>query len=130
MFDLVNDIESYPHFMDGCIDAEIISKTDEVVAGRLVLGKAGLKYSFSTRNQLDPPCSMEMELLEGPFKQFKACWTFTKLRDDACKVNLLMEFEFSSGLIDVALKTLFDASCKNLVNAVCERANLLYREPS
>ena len=126
MFDLVNDIEAYPEFMDGCVGAEVISRTDNLVSGKLDVGKAGLKYSFSTRNHLRPPHSMEMELIEGPFKNFKACWTFTALREDACKANLTMEFEFSSGLLDMALKALFDASCKNLVNAVCKRAELIY----
>lgn len=130
IFDLVNDIEAYPQFMDGCIGAELISKTDSLVTGRLELGKAGLKYSFSTRNLLNPPHSMDMELLEGPFKKFSSRWTFTALREDACKVSLRMEFEFRSGLIDMALKSLFESSSKNLVNAVCERANLLYGKAS
>lgn len=130
MFNLVNDIESYPKFMDGCIGAEIINQTESSVAARLELGKAGLKYSFSTRNELQSPHSMEMTLLEGPFKRFKAKWAFTALKEDACKVSLLMEFEFSTGLIDIALKTLFNASSKNLVNAVCQRAGLLYGSKS
>ena len=37
-----------------------------------------------------------------------------------------MYFEFKFGLLDLALKNLFDTSCKNLVNAVCKRADKLY----
>ncbi|MBN4053358.1 type II toxin-antitoxin system RatA family toxin [Haliea sp. AH-315-K21] len=126
MFDLVNDIESYPKFMDGCLNAEVLSKTDTEVFARLDLGKAGFKYSFTTKNILNPPETMMMELIDGPFKHFDACWTFNALTEDACKASLDMHFEFKSGLLDMALKNIFNASCKNLVNAVCKRADKLY----
>lgn len=126
MFNLVNDIEAYPHFMDGCLGAEVISRNEREVVARLDLGKAGFKYSFTTRNLLQPPTSMEMQLLEGPFRQFSANWTFTPLKEDACKASLDMNFEFSSGLLNVALKSMFEASSRNLVNAVCKRADELY----
>ncbi len=126
MFDLVNDIDSYPKFMDGCLSSEVLSKSDTEVLGRLDLGKAGLKYSFTTKNILAPPDSMVMQLVDGPFKHFDARWTFDALTEEACKASLDMHFEFKSGLLDLVLKNLFDASCRNLVNAVCKRADKLY----
>jgi len=48
------------------------------------------------------------------------------LSDSACKISLVMEFEFSAGLVDVVLKRLFDSTSKSLVNAVCNRAEKLY----
>ena len=47
MFDLVNDIESYPSFMDGCVGAEVIARTDTAVEARLHLAKAGIRQSFT-----------------------------------------------------------------------------------
>jgi len=126
MFNLVNDIASYPEFMDGCIAAEVLSRDANSVTARLDLGKAGLRYSFTTRNLLNPPESMLMELVDGPFKSFEARWHFQALNAFACKASLDMHFEFKSGLLDFALKSLFDTSCKNLVNAVCRRADQLY----
>lgn len=126
MFELVNDIASYPEFMDGCLGAEVLSQNEDEVLARLDLGKAGFKYSFTTRNHLQSPYTMVMELVDGPFKFFDARWTFTALKENACKASLEMQFEFQSGLLDLALKNIFDASCKNLVNAVCRRADELY----
>jgi ribosome-associated toxin RatA of RatAB toxin-antitoxin module len=126
MFALVNDIEAYPAFMDGCLDAEILQRDGNTVTARLDLGKAGLRYSFTTCNTLTAPETMTMALMEGPFKKFNAIWTFRALNDQACKVRLEMQFEFSAGLLDTVLKRLFDASSKNLVNAVCKRAEALY----
>lgn len=126
LFDLVNDIESYPEFMEGCLGAQILERGNNEVTARLELGKAGLRYSFTTRNRLSPPESMHMQLEEGPFRHFDATWTFKALSETACKVSLKMEFEFSSGLVDAALKHLFNSTSRNLVNAVCKRAELLY----
>lgn len=126
MFALVNDIEAYPEFMNGCIGAEILERTGNQVTARLDLGKAGLRYSFTTRNTLVEPESMAMALVEGPFRHFEATWTFKALGDTACKVSLKMEFEFATGLVDAVMKRLFDATSRNLVNAVCQRADKCY----
>ena len=126
MFDLINDIESYPQFMEGCKSAEVLHRDEKEIIARLDLGKAGLHYSFTTRNTLRAPESMVMELVEGPFKHFSAEWTFTPLKETACKASLNMHFEFESGLLDLVMKKLFESSSRNLVNAVCRRADELY----
>ena len=126
MFALVNDIEAYPEYMDGCIGAEILETTGNQVTARLDLGKVGLRYSFTTRNTLVEPESMTMALVEGPFRHFEATWTFRALNENACKVSLKMEFEFATGLVDAVMKRLFDTTSRNLVNAVCQRAHERY----
>ena len=126
MFALVNDIESYPEYMDGCIGAEILETTGNQVTARLDLGKVGLRYSFTTRNTLVEPESMTMALVEGPFRHFEATWTFRALNENACKVSLKMEFEFATSLVDAVMKRLFDTTSRNLVNAVCQRAQERY----
>jgi len=126
MFALVNDIESYPQFMDGCLDATILKVNENEVTARLELGKAGFRYAFTTFNTLIPGQSMHMALVEGPFSSFDATWSFAALSDSACKVSLKMDFEFSSGLVDMALKRLFDSTSRNLVNALCKQAADVY----
>tara|TARA_R100001143_G_C3358159_1_gene133820 strand:- start:465 stop:905 length:441 start_codon:yes stop_codon:yes gene_type:complete len=126
MFDLINDIESYPQFMEGCKGAEVLHRDEQEIIARLDLGKVGLHYSFTTKNILKAPASMDMQLVEGPFRDFTARWTFTPLQADACKVNLDMHFEFESGLLDIVLKKLFESTSRNLVSAVCKRADELY----
>ena len=72
MFDLVNDIESYPEFMHGCRAAKVISQSDEELVGELTLGQPGIQQTFTTRNQLSRPDSIEMKLVSGQFKSFTA----------------------------------------------------------
>ena len=126
MFALVNDIAAYPKFMNGCINAEVLAVEADAVTARLDLGKAGLRYSLTTRNTLQPPERMTMTLVDGPFSVFSAQWRFVALKADACKTSLDMRFEFRAGLIDAALKALFEATSRDLVNAICKRAEQLY----
>jgi ribosome-associated toxin RatA of RatAB toxin-antitoxin module len=126
MFDLVNDIASYPQFLPGCLGATVHSAGEQEVTASLELGKAGLRYALTTRNELERPQRMRMHLLNGPFRSFSAEWQFTPLAEQACKVSLDMHFEFSAGLLDAALGTLFESTARELVNAICARAEQLY----
>ena len=37
LFDLVNDIEAYPRYMDGCVGAQVLSREEGLVEARLDL---------------------------------------------------------------------------------------------
>jgi len=126
MFDLVNDIESYPAFMQGCTAARVISRTEHELIGELTLSKAGIRQTLTTRNVLVPGREMNMELVEGAFKNFSATWRFTPLTESACKVSLEMDFEFAGGLMDLAMEKLFSSSANNLVDALVQRAQRVY----
>ncbi|MGA1073060.1 MAG: type II toxin-antitoxin system RatA family toxin [Pseudohongiellaceae bacterium] len=127
MFDLVNDIEQYPQFMQGCRSARVISKTDTELVGELSLAKAGITQTFVTRNTLIAPSRIEMRLEEGNFSKFSAVWQFEALTEAACKVSFDMEFEFKYGLVDLAVGKLVSGSANNLVDALVDRAKLVYR---
>ena len=126
MYALVGDIEQYPQFMQGCIAAEVLSRTETEVIGRLTLGKAGIKYSFTTCNRLLPNEAMQMSLVEGPFNNFGATWRFLALTPDACKVSLHMNFDWSGGLLGSAMEKLFQYSANTLVDELVNRAHELY----
>jgi ribosome-associated toxin RatA of RatAB toxin-antitoxin module len=125
LFALVDDIAAYPQYMNGCIGADIIERDSSGVTARLTLGKAGLRYSFTTRNLLEPPRSMKMQLVEGPFRKFSAEWRFEALSDSACKLSYDMEFEMAA-LVDTMLAGLFESTAGEMVNAVTRRAKQLY----
>lgn len=127
MFDLVNDIEHYPQFMQGCKSARVISRAEHELVGELCLAKAGISHRFTTRNALARPTHIDMQLVEGSFSAFHARWTFTALNETACKVMLNMEFEFKTGLVEFAAEKLFSSSANNLVDALVARATVVYQ---
>jgi|TARA_B100001750_G_scaffold158497_1_gene127657 ribosome-associated toxin RatA of RatAB toxin-antitoxin module len=126
MFDLVNDIEKYPGYMQGCKEATVIEQRENELIGKLVLKKAGIKQEFTTRNRLNRPHSIDMELVEGKFKHFSSRWTFEPLAQNACKVSLNMEFEFDLSLVDFAAEKLLSSSANSLVDSLVSRAKQVY----
>jgi ribosome-associated toxin RatA of RatAB toxin-antitoxin module len=126
MYELVNDVSQYPQFMHGCIAAEEVSRTPEELVGTLTLGKAGLRYSLTTRNVLTAGERMELTLVDGPFRSFSATWHFKALTADASKVSLVMHFEWPGGLLGAAMEKLFQHSANSLVDDVVNRAHKVY----
>jgi len=127
MFDLVNDIEAYPQYMDGCTNAVILKRDGDWLEARLELSKAGVTQSFVTRNHLQAPERMTMALVDGPFKRLEGCWQFTPLSVDACKVSFELEFELQNKLLGMAVGKLFESVASKQVDALCERAKQIYK---
>jgi ribosome-associated toxin RatA of RatAB toxin-antitoxin module len=126
LFDLVNDIESYPEYMDGCVGAEVIRRDDTLVEARLDLAKGGISQSFITRNRLQGSELIILELMEGPFEYFEGRWGFQALGDAACKISLQLEFSVNGKVLGVAAAKLFELVTDNLVDSLGKRAHHLY----
>ena len=126
MYSLVNDVESYPRYMEGCSNAEILDVGENYMIARLDLKKGGVSYSFATRNELKPFEEIRLHLHSGPFRKLEGVWTFKALTEDACKVSLQLEFEANSQLIGIAANSLFAGVANNLVTALTERADHVY----
>ena len=126
MFDLVNDVASYPQFMDGCQASEVLEQSESLMVARLELKKGGVKTSFMTRNRLQAPSIIEMKLEEGPFKSLTGVWRFTPLTPEACKVSLDLEFEFNNMAVGLAASKLFSTMANQLVDSLCRRADQIY----
>lgn len=122
VFALVADIERYPEFLPGCVEASILESQENTVTARLTLSRAGISQSFTTRNTLVVAESMELVLVDGPFDRFAGRWTFKSLSPEACKVALNLEFLLGGGLINAAAGKLFDRVAHDLVDAVVRRA--------
>ena len=126
MFDLVNDIEAYPQYMDGCVGAQILQRETDWLEARLDLSKGGVRQSFVTRNQLRPPQVMTMSLVDGPFARLDGRWQFTPLNDHACKVSFTLDFELQNRLLGMAVGKLFEGMVNKQVDALCQRAKNIY----
>ena len=127
MFCLVNDVASYPQFMDGCQSVEIIEHTEQLMVASLCLKKAGIEVNLTTENQLIPSLIIEMSLQDGPFSSFKGLWQFKALSDSASKLSLDLEFEFKRRGLGSVAAGMFSGVANNLVDALCRRADEVYK---
>ena len=126
MFELVNDIEAYPEFMDGCVDAQILLAEDNIIEARLDLKKGGFGQQIITRNINSFGRSIDLELLEGPLSNFSGRWDFIELEPEACKVCLAISFSVKTSIANFGLPMLLDRVSNSLVDAVVVRARTLY----
>ena len=69
---------------------------------------------------------IELQLLNGPFKHLHGFWRFDALGEDACKVSLDMDYEFSSKMLSFIVGPVFNKIANTLVDAFCERAGKIY----
>ncbi|MCG9598260.1 SRPBCC family protein [Vibrio sp. Isolate25] len=126
MFDLVNDVASYPEFLPGCSGSRVIESSHSAMVASVDVSKAGISKTFTTSNELVSGEAILMNLVDGPFKTLKGGWFFTALDEKACKVELKLEFEFSSKMIEMAFGKVFNELTSNMVNAFTQRAKQVY----
>ncbi|EJL6526924.1 type II toxin-antitoxin system RatA family toxin [Vibrio cholerae] len=128
MFHLVNDVARYPEFLPGCSGSRVLEQSEVHMVASVDVSKAGISKTFTTSNQLTPGVSIAMSLVDGPFKTLRGGWFFTPLDEAACKVELRLEFEFSSKMIELAFGKIFNELTSNMVNAFTRRAKQVYGE--
>ncbi|MWP49906.1 MULTISPECIES: type II toxin-antitoxin system RatA family toxin [unclassified Gilliamella] len=126
MFALVNDIEKYPEFIPDCIATGIIKKQDNIIAAFIEVEKFGFKKSFTTLNQINEPNSIDITLLEGPFKQLSGRWQFVKITENQSKISFNLDFEFKNKLLDMTFSPVFKEVMNGMVNAFSKRARQIY----
>ena len=126
MFDLVDDISSYQSFVPYCKSSSIIERNKNEVVAKLLVAKNGIAKSFTTRNKLNPPNSIQLELVNGPFSHLSGGWRFTPLSDTACKIELDLSFEFSNKLATLAFSRIFHKLVESMVSAFTDRAEKIY----
>lgn len=126
MFALVENVEDYPSFLPWCGGVTVSERSDTHLKATLSINYHGIKQSFTTQNTNVPPHTMEMQLVDGPFKQLNGYWTFIPLRADACKIEFNLRYEFSSKLLEHIIGPVFSKIANSFVDAFCERAEAMY----
>lgn len=126
MYELVDDIESYPQFVPWVDGAREIERTEDFMVGSLEMHRGGLRERFTTRNTLAPPHSISLALVEGPFRVLEGRWNFDAIGERGTRVGLWMRFEFSNAILSLLLSHSFEKSCGELVDAFVARARSVY----
>ncbi|QIZ75898.1 type II toxin-antitoxin system RatA family toxin [Ferrimonas lipolytica] len=127
MYALVNDVASYPKFLPGCVASQVVEHHEDMMVASVSVSKVGLSHSFTTRNQLIAGKSITLALENGPFKSLSGEWSFTPLREDACKIEFQLQFEFASPLVAKAFGRVFSEVVQSMVQAFSERAKEVYK---
>lgn len=125
LYELIADVERYPEFVPGCVQARIESRQDDEVVATLGIRRGVLDTSFTTRNRLVPGKSLTMRLERGPFKMLEGEWTVEPIGTAGCNVTLRLRFEFENRLAGMMMGPVFEDTAKSLVDAFVARARQL-----
>lgn len=126
MYKLVNDVQSYPQFLPGCVGSRVLHSSTAEMTAAVDVSKAGISKTFTTRNKLTDNQSILMQLVDGPFKSLIGGWKFTPLTADACRIEFQLDFEFTNKLIELAFGRIFKELALNMVQAFTSRAKEVY----
>ena len=126
MFALVDRVEDYPKFLPWCGGVEVREREGDRLVATLQINYHGVRQSFTTENTNTAPVMMKMRLLDGPFKSLDGTWTFRALRDDACKIDFDLKYEFSSRLLEQIIGPGVSMLATSFVDSFSKRAEVVY----
>ena len=129
MFRLVTDVDQYPQFLPWCDHARIVEVLPDGMVAEVGIGMAGIQQSFTTRNTHIEGRAVQMQLVNGPFSSLTGGWTFSPVGDGtqrACKVELNLQYGFSSSALSAVIGPVFDKIASSLMDAFIKRAEVVY----
>jgi ribosome-associated toxin RatA of RatAB toxin-antitoxin module len=126
MFALVDDVSSYKEFLPWCGGSEELSRNEDEVKASVMISHSGLNKTFTTLNRLQKNKMIEIKLVDGPFKHLYGFWKFESLSEDACKISLELEYEYSNMLLGLAIGPVFNQIANSMVDSFCQRAEVIY----
>ncbi len=126
LFRLVDDVENYPQFLPWCGATTIKIKDDLITQAAIMINFHGIKQSFTTRNEKTFPSRMDVKLVDGPFKQLHGHWNFHALGAHACKVELVLEYEFTNKWLEKIIGPVFSHIAGSLMEAFVRRADAVH----
>lgn len=126
IFDLVNDVKSYPKFLPWCSNTEILKQDEHILDAVVNINYLKFRQSFSTRNINIRPTQIKMNLLKGPFRSLEGIWHFAPIDNIGCKIDFHLEYEFTSGIISSVFGPVFNLIADSMVDAFIKEADKRY----
>jgi ribosome-associated toxin RatA of RatAB toxin-antitoxin module len=126
MFLLVNRVDQYPGFLRWCSDGSVRDETELGMQASITIKIGRVFKTFTTRNVIERPHRISLNLVDGPFRQLSGAWTFQPLGEEGSKVSLFLEFEFASRVLSTAFTSGFSLVAERLVSDFCDQAEQVY----
>ena len=127
MYALVDAVENYPQFLPWCGGVDLLERSEAKTSATLHINYHGIKQQFTTINNKTFPHSMLIQLKDGPFKHLDGSWQFIALREDACKIEFKLNYEFSNGFLEKIIAPVFSHIANTFVDGFVARADKVYK---
>ncbi len=127
MFALVDAVEDYPKFLPWCGGIDLLERTETSTSATLHINYHGLKQNFTTQNIKSFPHAMDINLKNGPFKHLDGSWRFIALRENACKIEFRLNYEFANSFLEKIIAPVFNHIATTFVDGFVKRADEIYQ---
>ena len=122
MYAIVNEVDKYPEFLPWCGGARVHRADDRSMEASILMRGAGMNHWLKTRNSMEPGKSIEMKMVEGPFRELHGIWRFTPIDPEGSKIELTLEFKMKHGLASALVGPAFSRIANTMVESFCDRA--------
>ena len=126
MFDLVDNVESYPKFLPWCSLTQVEFRDEKKTVATLHINYLSVKSHFTTENEKEIPFRMKIRLVDGPFRRLEGEWRFKSLAVNACKIEFQLSYEFSSKIFEKVIGSVFSQIANTIVDSFVRRADEVY----
>ena len=126
MFALVDRVEDYPGFLPWCGGITLLHRDADVTRAAILINYHGIRQSFTTENAKQAPGEMRIRLIEGPFRRLEGGWRFTGLAGHGCKVELRLDYDYSSKILEKLIGPVFSHIADTLIDAFVRRAEQVH----
>ncbi len=130
LYKIVGDVRSYPEFLPWVSACRIREETAEYIIAELLINFKAFRSSYTSKVWLKD-CqsgvySIDVGLVEGPFKALVNHWSFRPCEDGSCEIKFFLEFAFKSKILSNMLDKVFCTVVSRMVKAFEDRAQQIY----
>jgi ribosome-associated toxin RatA of RatAB toxin-antitoxin module len=126
MFALVDAVENYPKFLPWCSGVDLLERTETSTSATLHINYHGIKQQFTTENLKTFPSHMSINLKNGPVEHLYGSWHFIALRENACKIEFKLNYEFANSFLEKIIAPVFSHIATTFVDGFVARADKIY----
>ena len=92
MFRLVDRVEDYPAFLPWCGGSSVADRSAAKLRATVTIDYYRVRQSFTTENTRREPESIDVKLVDGPFRILDGSWQFKALGQQACKIEFRLHY--------------------------------------
>jgi ribosome-associated toxin RatA of RatAB toxin-antitoxin module len=125
MYDLVEDVASYPAFLPWCSGVDVELREPDRTVATIRIDFRGVRQAFTTENEERRGERISMRLVRGPFAHLAGEWRFTQLGEAGCRIDFDLAYQLASPLLQRLAGPAFDHVANTFVDAFVRRADAL-----
>jgi ribosome-associated toxin RatA of RatAB toxin-antitoxin module len=120
VFEIIAAVERYPEFVPWCTAAWQETLTPNQALATIEVAAGPFHEQLTTRNTLDAPRSLAMELISGPFRHLHGGWQLASCAEGT-EVTLTLDFAFRNRLLAMTVSRSMDRVSGRLIAAFRQR---------